>query len=334
MASSTTSSAPLRCQVVLTLAHLLHQQSPRYDIEKHALLSASAQCALQATQRQQQQQQQRNTIDSGGSGGGEVHLFLTGSPRPTFAETNAWLLESYRNNHSPAKMKSQRNKDCRDDSAAAAAADDDKNGNNHNNTMNEKNNNNNREPLVGHAVVNAISQTSGVGLKCIRSKMLQGTIDRPEWDQTRWTDGECLFSELVGRVGLESFEGGSGAGSGTSMVGGKKATNLSANLITVSAFASSVGDGGGMGEETFEEIARNILRCLRRRRDSPPASVIHVLLPPDELDDGGNNSASRSTLASSRLMEAFHKLEKYNDMIGVPRLMADATLEVVSTFAS
>jgi hypothetical protein len=84
-----------------------------------------------------------------------------------------------------------------------------------------------------------------------------------------------------------------------------------------------------MGEVTFEEIARNILRCLRRRRDSSPASVIHVLLPPDELDDGAK-------LASSRLMEAFYKLEKYNDMIGVPRLMADATLEVVHalTFTS
>ncbi len=338
MAKSTTSSAPLQCQVVLSLAHLLHQQSPRYDIEKNALLYASSQCALQATRRQQQ----RNANDNGGSGG-EVHLFLTGSPRPTFAETNAWLLDSYRNNQSPANMKSQRNKDCRVDSAAAADDDDDDdddNGNIRNSNMNEKKRkeNDDCEPLVGHAVVNAISQSSGVGLKCIRSQMLQGTIDRPEWDQTRWTDGECLFSELVGLVGLESFEGGSGAGSGTSVVRGKKATDLSANLITVSASASSMGDGdwGGMGEVTFEEIARNILRCLRRRRDSPPASVIHVLLPPDELDDGGNNSASSSKLASSRLMEAFHKLEKYNDMIGVPRLMANATLEVVhaSTFAS
>ena len=337
MATSTSSSAPLQCQVVLSLAHLLNQQSPRYDIEKNALLSASAQCALMlATRRAEQQPPTNNTTVqcTVGSVDGEVHLFLTGSPRPTFAETNAWLLERHRNNHSPERKKFQR-------SDAADVPNDDIHNNTNGTKRTEKEVVGDVEPLVGHAVVNAISQTSGIGLKCIRSKMLQGTIDRPEWDQTRWTDGECLFSELVGQVGLESFEGGSGTtGSGTAACmkrGKKKVTNLSANLITVPATYSSVGggvgggSGDGMGDDTFEEIARNILRCLRRRRDSPPASVIHLLLPPDDddVDNEIHNNSGSSKMASSRLMEAFHKLEKYNDMIGVPRLVADARLEVV-----
>jgi len=270
--------------------------------------------------------------DTGGGSRGEVHLFLTGSPRPTFAETNAWLLESHRNRSSPRRNQHKQinDDDQRDDNAADTAENDN---NSSNNIIGLKRKESSDEPLVGHAVVNAISQTSGVGLKCIRSKMFQGTIDRPEWDQTRWTDGECLFSELVGLVGLESFEGGTGAlGSGTATIKrGGKGTNLSANLITVPASSTSMsGGGGGMGEDTFEEIARNILRCLRRRRDSPPASVIHVLLPPNDLvGDDDHNGNTTSSMASSRLMEAFHKLEKYNDMIGVPRLMADARVEVV-----
>ena len=313
-------------QVVLSLAHLLHQQTPNYDTTKNALLSESATCALQLA---------TTANNDGGDGiGGEVHLFLTGSPRPTFAETNAWLLESHRNRSSPRRNQhiSKNDDDQRDDNAADTD-ENDNNSSNNNTIIGLKRKESSDEPLVGHAVVNAISQTSGVGLKCIRSKMFQGTIDRPEWDQTRWTDGECLFSELVGLVGLESFEGGTGAlGSGTATIKrGGKGTNLSANLITVPASSTSMsGGGGGMGEDTFEEIARNILRCLRRRRDSPPASVIHVLLPPNDLvGDDDHNGNTTSSMASSRLMEAFHKLEKYNDMIGVPRLMADAMVEVV-----
>eukprot|EP00574_Skeletonema_japonicum_P009707 CAMPEP_0201732508 /NCGR_PEP_ID=MMETSP0593-20130828/28998_1 /ASSEMBLY_ACC=CAM_ASM_000672 /TAXON_ID=267983 /ORGANISM="Skeletonema japonicum, Strain CCMP2506" /LENGTH=114 /DNA_ID=CAMNT_0048225483 /DNA_START=32 /DNA_END=373 /DNA_ORIENTATION=+ len=64
------------CQVVLSLAHLLQQHSLSYDSEKNELLQTSVRCASQLA-----------------SGGGEVHIILTGSPRPTFAETNAWLLE-------------------------------------------------------------------------------------------------------------------------------------------------------------------------------------------------------------------------------------------------
>ena len=48
-------------------------------------------------------------------------------------------------------------------------------------------------PMVGHAVVNAVSQQQGVGLQSSRAQLLQGTIDRPLWDQRRWTDSECLF---------------------------------------------------------------------------------------------------------------------------------------------
>lgn len=282
------------CEVVLSLAHLLHQHSPHYDITKNALLSASAHCAMRLA----------NTAGGNDNdGGGEVHLFLTGSPRPTFAETNAWLLRP----NAPTPTKNKTN-------------DEDRNDRNNKDNTNEENNevSYGEEPLVGHAVVNAISKISGIGLNSARSKMLQGTIDRPEWDQTRWTDGECLFSELISMVGLESFEGGISGASSNRPPRRKMATNLSAYLITVPTSSSSMMvDGSGMGEDIVEEIARNILRCLRRRRDSPPASVVHLLLPPGWVD------------ASRLLIEAFHKLEQYNDMIGVPRLMADARVEVV-----
>src|SRR6056300_595629 len=65
------------CQIVLSLAHLLQQHSLSYDTEKNALLNASVNCATKLA----------HTNES------EVHVILTGSPRPTFAETNAWLLE-------------------------------------------------------------------------------------------------------------------------------------------------------------------------------------------------------------------------------------------------
>jgi len=125
--------------------------------------------------------------------------------------------------------------------------------------------NDNKGPMVGHAVVNAISQAKCVGLQSSRAKLLQGTIDHPNWEQSRWTDGECVFGELVARCGLDSFEntagggrggatrwiGGGGGGSGgggvdagaggpdAAAVGGstklRKMMNLSAHLVTVPA---------------------------------------------------------------------------------------------------
>ena len=87
MASSAASSP--QCSVVLALAHLLHQHSLSYDDEKNALLDASVRQATEMANRE------------GNAAGEEVHVVLTGSPRPTFAETNAWLLEGQPG--SPAK---------------------------------------------------------------------------------------------------------------------------------------------------------------------------------------------------------------------------------------
>jgi len=364
--------------------------------------------------------------------GGEVHMVLTGSPRPTFAETNAWLLESQ--TVAPTTPKKTKNGDNSaddtllvstpgsfrgsysiadnnvqvpsDDDASMGSADNDvkggaellqeyiaecthnsstananmddlggsptrlggsvlgryrerkesegnmsaggnnddnaenDNGNNYNDD-NENGSNNNKGPMVGHAVVNAISHAPNVGLQCTRAQLLQGTIDRPLWDQRRWTDGECLFSELVDKCGLESFKVfGEKAPTGTTRL--QKDNKLGAHLITVPApvptangsimtltktNANAGNDGeekeevSGMEEDVIEEIARGILRCLKRKK-SPPASKVYLVLPP-------NSSSASRHMASTRLSAAFQKLEKYNDMIGAPKLMANAELEFV-----
>jgi hypothetical protein len=248
--------------------------------------------------------------------------------------------------------------------------------------------NSNLGPMVGHAVVNAISRAKGVGLQSSRARLLQGTIDRPDWEQSRWTDGECVFGELVSRCGLDSFEntaGGGRAGStggdvgsaaataaaGDAGVGGgpdaadaagsttklRKTTNLSAHLVTVPALPPAR-DGArrppsglppaGMGGETVEEIARGVLRCLKRR-GGPQVDGIYLVLPPDggggDGCDGGVESSggdgeggtttttttttTRAAAISSLLIAAFRKLERYNDMIGAPKLMSDARFEFV-----
>ena len=74
-----------QCQVILTLAHLLQQHSLSYDDEKNILLNTSVKCATEMAN------QGNNGATSDDDG--DVHMVLTGSPRPTFAETNAWLLE-------------------------------------------------------------------------------------------------------------------------------------------------------------------------------------------------------------------------------------------------
>jgi len=84
--------------------------------------------------------------------------------------------------------------------------------------------NDNEGPMVGHAVVNAMSQAKGVGLQTSRAKLLVGMIYHPDWEQSRWTDGDCVFGELVSRCGLDSFENMAGGGrGGTTMSQGGKA---------------------------------------------------------------------------------------------------------------
>ena len=212
-------------------------------------------------------------------------------------------------------------------------------------------------PMVGQAVVNAISQAHGVGLQSSRARLLQGTIDRPLWDQRRWTDGECLFSELVERCGLESFanvgvavahigggvsrRGGAddaaGGGErpsmlGTAGLGLQKTTNLLAHLITVPTpittgkNADAGGEVLGMEEDTIEEIARGILRCLKRKK-STPASKVYLVLPPDSSSEEGDQERKRVALA--RLAAAWQKLERFNDMIGAPKLMSNAQFDFI-----
>ena len=206
-------------------------------------------------------------------------------------------------------------------------------------------------PMVGQAVVNAINQQKGVGLQSSRAKLLQGTIDRPLWDQRRWTDGECLFSELIEKCGLECFVNSCGGGMGNAgsqggigadaAAGGwvppsgeglAKQSNMSSHLITVPATKF---DGGGdnngkevvpgLEDGTIDEIARGILRNLKRKK-SPPCCKIHIVLPP-VVDNEKNQE--RKEVAEKRLKAAFQKLEQYNDMIGAPKLMSDAEFEFV-----
>ena len=444
MSTSNNNSGGDCCQIVLSLAHLLQQHSLSYDTEKNALLNASVNCATKVA----------HTSES------EVHVILTGSPRPTFAETNAWLLEGTAQSSSasaspkrkvsnsemmnndddrPAHLKgsysiadnvhySSSNMDIDDETNNDEEDDtemqDDNNNNNstvlqeyineftnnsstpnanmndlasapgvktgesvlrdfqarklseadmsgssssnttpvHNNsfvrrnttgvtfkdnndesnnknsrrrsTFDSQSNNTNSGPMVGQAVVNAISQSSGVGLQSSRSKLLQGTIDRPLWSQTRWTDGECLFSELVDLCGLESFENSGAAGShhhhegsGPDAAAGgagsklQKTTNLSANLITVPATTLHEPDAG-VSQTTIEEIARGIIRTLKRK-SSPPASNVYLVLPPD-FKEGGKRE-----LLVKLLKQSYEKLEQYNHMIGQPVLMGGAELKFV-----
>ena len=392
-------TSPHQCQVILSLAHLLHQHSLSYDDEKDVLLSTTVTTA--------------NSISNQYSGGlhsqhdspkGEVHLVLTGSPRPTFAETNAWLLDV---NSSPGKKSnsnsgpktpirssgSNNNNEQRSESNVSSnttpgsmrgsysildnnvtALDFEESNTNNSNNVEEDENNANADDdddderresggaqlLVGQAVVNTVNQTKGVGLQSSRAKLLQGTIDRPLWDQRRWTDGECLFSDLIEKCGLKSFEnvGGSSnssSGGGGTLGGGVgavadaaagvtaaaggiattpaqhiKTSNLSANLITVPA--ENILDGEaipGMAVGTITEIARGILRCLQRKK-SPPANRVCLILPP-VVDK--EKEEERRTMVLASLKAAFQKLEQYNDMIGAPKLMAEAEFEFVNVSA-
>jgi hypothetical protein len=194
-------------------------------------------------------------------------------------------------------------------------------------------------PLVGQAVVNSIATKKGVGLQSSRAKLLQGTIDRPLWDQRRWTDGECLFSDLVDRCGLESFANtksheektmaedvadcAAGKITGDSNTTGlDKTSNLSAHLITVptQVLTTSSGSVPGMDDETVNEIARGVIRFLMRKQ-SPAVSTIYLVMSEEEME--------KQSVISEQLMRAWVKLEQYNDLIGQPKLLAGASFEFV-----
>jgi hypothetical protein len=441
--------------VVLSLAHLLKQQHPHqdqdhaltvdyYEIEKAALLTASVQCATglaNAAKEAEAAMTTTGTPPMTTTTVGEVHLIMTGSPRPTFAETNAWLLEDAQQQQqkqegTPEKKKGDGRvatggETKRPESLAgslsildnhvsfATVTKNDEDEDNDEEEEEEEGEGNNLEqlllsnatparstagvgeaaivntnfirrhtapasssttfagPMVGQAVVNAINQTHGVGLQSNRSKLLQGTIDRPEWIQSRWTDGECVFGELVHLCGLHSFENTSAGSSG--YYGGntttnslsslteekkddtsspssskhhqlRKTTNLSAHLITVPVILSTTTttvatakaattSSKGMEEETMEEIARGILRCLKRK-GSTSVTNIYLLVPPSSSPTSSSSSSRKdkegsaaaeaaAIITSALLKKAFDKLEQYNDMIGMSRLMDNVCFEVV-----
>jgi len=448
-----------QCQVLLSLAHLLQQHSLSYDDEKDMLLNVSVKTATNISN------QYKGGINSPSNASeGEVHLILTGSPRPTFAETNAWLLDSTPKKsprkNSSASSAANETRDERADSNLSTESlrgsysildnsmdihpDNDDDDDDSDVLMNNKDKERGGEsgaqllqeyindcarnesnsstrnanlsdlsgsptrsggsvlsryrerknseasamsatsdvdaavkaatdsiektntvaggPMVGHAVVDAVNQSKGVGLQSSRAKLLQGTIDRPLWDQRRWTDGECLFSELIEKVGLESFENTANVSSGAVGIsadvaaggvvsrpitgadiivpeqptnlgeGLAKSSNLAANLITVPA--TKINEGGeqlsGLEEGTIDEIARGILRCLKRKK-SPPASKLVLVLPP--LADSKKEEQRRQNIVA-RLMAAFQKLEQYNDMIGAPKLMSDAEYEIANVVSA
>jgi hypothetical protein len=53
----------------------------------------------------------------------------------------------------------------------------------------------------------------------------------------------------------------------------------------------------------------------------------------DDEAEGQGTRTPRMKLISSLLVEALRKLERHNDMIGAPRLMADARFEFVPVLA-
>ena len=113
---------------------------------------------------------------------------------------------------------------------------------------------------------------------------------------------------------------------------GNTTNNMSSHLITVPATKFDGGDNGkeaavvpGLEDGTIDEIARGILRNLKRKK-SPPCCKIHIVLPP--VVDSEKNQG-RKEVAETRLKAAFQKLEQYNDMIGAPKLMSNVEFEFV-----
>lgn len=170
-----------------------------------------------------------------------------------------------------------------------------------------------------------------------------------------------LGGSAAGGGGADDAAGGGGMGSvrrHVSTLGEvghdlDKTTNVSAHLITVPSVVNGPvqwnGSGSGseteveipgMDESTMEEIARGILRCLKRKK-SPPVTKVYLALPPlfpnlNATDssaamevEGADVDRARRELAVKRFSEAWEKLEQYNDMIGQPKLMAGVDMEFV-----
>lgn len=277
------SPPPPHAKLVLTLAHLLDSapiSSPSRSKDEAAernLLDASILSASVSSEE-----------NDGGAPPREVHLILTGSPRPTFAETNAHLLERMHSGTSYEGTASS--------------------------------------PSNGKAIVSRGKDKQTAA----RNAMFQGTIDRPGWTQTRWTDGECLFSELIDRIGLEEFEAGRRAKSGPA---------LAAHLITLSQTSHMLQTQGHeemeekklqddsdallamiLEETCFSEIARDVLRILRRRK-VPPISSVSIVLPPHLTGRADVEDGVKSLLAA-----AWKKMEAHASLIGQPVLLADTNI--------
>merc|ERR1719401_311964 len=128
------------------------------------------------------------------------------------------------------------------------------------------------------------------------------------------------------RAGKRTAEGADAAAAGsvihpTSSLKSAETTTVSAHLITVPSTGIR-GESAApftMKQDAIEEIARGIIRCLKRKK-SPPASKVYLALPP-----GSDRRTKETSLAW--LLAAWQKLEQYNGYIGVPKLMADAELE-------
>lgn len=279
---------PPHSKLVLSLAHLLDSapiSSPsrsKDEASERALLDASILSASVSSEEH-----------DGGAPLREVHLILTGSPRPTFAETNAHLLERM---HTGTSYEG---------TASSSGTD---------------------RTSTGKAIVSRGKDEQTAA----RNALFQGTIDRPGWTQTRWTDGECLFGDLVDRIGLEEFEAGRRA-EGRPM--------MAAHLITLSQTSHMLQTQGHevmeekkghddsdallatiLEETSFSEIARDVLRILRRRK-VPPVSSVSVVLPQHLTGRADVENGVKSLLTA-----AWKKMEAHASLIGQPVLLAGANI--------
>lgn len=312
--SSSSSSSP-SCEVILILAHLLEQNSPDYNRHKDKLLDGSVERAVAIAEAALANENVNNN-----SSNSEVHVVLTGSPRPTFAETNAWLLEEGKGSRGGGGEGGDGGQP--------------------------------QEPSNSETAVQ-MDVNSDAGLHCPRAKLLQGTIDRPLWDQHRWTDGECLFGEVVERMGLESFSykknsskyrGNSGGGGaeelgldGMSLKKIKYTPRcLSAYLVTVVDTMTRTKAGSVatktdtiIDDTTAVEIAKETLRYLRRKK-APLVSRVTIALPPYSPSMATTDEERQRTIRT-KLVAAWTELERLNaEMVGEARRMSGAHITFLS----
>jgi hypothetical protein len=79
-----------------------------------------------------------------------------------------------------------------------------------------------------------------------------------------------------------------------------------------------------MEDDTVYEIARGVLRFLKRKK-SPAVSTVYLVVPSTPVND--DECDTRHLI--SQLTQAWWKLEQHNAMIGQPKLLADTDIEVV-----